>query len=53
MNETRHESWKAWVPHRKLDFTVNNRILRINGIKGATKSGQNAKINFNTFISDI
>lgn len=53
MDETRHESWKTWVQHRKLDFTVNDRIICVNGIKGATKSGQNTKQNFNTFISDI
>ena len=53
MSETRHESWKGWVSHRKLDFTVNNRLIYINGIRNTTKSGKNVKPNLTTFISDI
>ncbi len=53
MSETRHESWKGWVSHRKLDFTVTNRLIYINGIKDTTKSGKNVKPNLTTFISDV
>ena len=52
-DSTRHDSWNKWIPHRKLDFTVHNRLLIINSIKNATKSGLNIKADLTKFVADI
>ena len=48
----RHDSWKTWAVHRKLDYTVINRQLQVNRIINVSGSGYTEKPTLEAFIQE-
>ena len=53
MNIKRHSSWEKWVIHRKLDFSIKNRLLHVNNIANVVQSGIREKPILGEFIINV